>query len=119
MRYNKEQSCGVRHLVLFGDGLRGVYIDMNLTHRGYLCCSKCRGDNPAQRRWNQKINQKKIQRESTHHADRVDSVPLVCDGVALAKEHVAKVGAAVAAHCLEGRALGTAKHVTFFAGPEA
>ena len=56
---------------------------------------------------------------TTNHADRVDSVPLVCDGVALAKEHMAKVGAAVAAHCLESRALGTAEHVAVFAGPEA
>ncbi len=46
-------------------------------------------------------------------------MPLVCDGVALAKEDVAKVGAAVAAHCLESRALRTAEHVAVFAGPEA
>ena len=48
----------------------------------------------------------------TNHADRVDSVPFVCDGVALAKEHVAEMRATVSTHGLKGRALGAAVHVT-------
>jgi hypothetical protein len=47
----------------------------------------------------------------THHADRVDSVPFVCDGVALAKEHVAEMRATVCTHGLKSRALGAAVDV--------
>ena len=46
-------------------------------------------------------------------------MPLIRDGVALAKEHVAEVRAAVAAHRLKSRTLSTAEDVAFFAGPEA
>jgi hypothetical protein len=46
-----------------------------------------------------------------HHADRVDSVPFVCDGVALAKEHVTEMRATVSTHGLKSRALGAAMDV--------
>lgn len=46
-------------------------------------------------------------------------MPFICDGVTLTKEHVAEVRAAVVAQRLESRALCTAQHVAFFAGPEA
>jgi hypothetical protein len=46
-------------------------------------------------------------------------VPLVCDGVALAKENVAEVRAAVGAKGFKSRALSPAVHVAFVAGPEA
>lgn len=86
----------INNLVFFGDGLRDVVVDVHL------------------RRMNKTAADGR-QAGMTNHADRVDSVPLVCDGVTLAKKYVAEVRPAVATQGLEGRALCAAEDVAFIA----